>query len=129
MEDKQKDTIYKEYKEKIKEQITSLIKKQDLNPVSIEVEIIEDKESEDFGKISQVNVIANHKKNSTTKESNTQKITIDKIIIEDINSENDNEEKDSGASEILSVEETMLKNTLADFYNISLDNINISIQE
>ncbi|BCN30396.1 hypothetical protein bsdtb5_16910 [Anaeromicropila herbilytica] len=130
MEGKQKETIYKQYKAKIANQISQIVEKQGLHTKSIDVEIYEDKKSDDFGKIKSIQVVASHTNKSKGKSSNSniKKITIDKIVIKEEKSESNNS-SENGANEVSSVEETMLKNSLADFYNISLDNINISIQE
>lgn len=131
-EKEQNDAILKEYKQKLADQINNILSNKKIYPLSIQVEIEEDKKSSDFGLIKYIQIVASHSKEESedVNEKEIEKINIEKIDLEFNNEEILKEENEDGLrNKISSLEETELKNTLADFYNVSIDNINISIQE
>lgn len=124
-EQEQKDRILAEYKDRINEQIASLIKNQDLYVIDLKITIDEEPGSVSFGSLKTIDLKAGYKKQKTKDNlSKMEPIEIDKIKI-------GNEEEDHRTNErdILSPEEINVKNLLSDFYNMKPDNINISIQE
>jgi stage III sporulation protein AF len=125
MEEGQMSAIIKEYKEDIKEQVSKLLKGQDLFLVSIEITVDEKEGSETFGCLEYLNVTASEIRQDTEKSSSEiEKVNIDSIEIGEEKEDNSNSENG-----ILSPSEINVKNLLSDFYNMNPDNINISIQE
>ncbi len=124
-EQEQKDRILAEYKERINEQIASLIKNQDLYVVNLNITIDEEPESISFGSLKTIDLTAGFKKQKAKENlSKMEPIEIDKIKIG-----NEEEDRRTKERDHLSPEEINVKNLLSDFYNMKPDNINISIQE
>lgn len=124
-EQEQKDRILAEYKERINEQIASLIKNQDLYVINLNITIDEEPESISFGSLKTIDLTAGFKKQKTKENlSKMEPIEIDKIKIG-----NEEEDRRTKERDYLSPEEINVKNLLSDFYNMKPDNINISIQE
>ena len=124
-EKEQRNRILKEYKERIHSQIASIIENQDLYIIDLNITIDEDSESVSFGSLKTVDLVAGYKKQKKKEDrSEIEPIEINKIDI-------GYEEEDGRLNErdYLSPEEINVKNLLSDFYNMKLDNINISIQE
>lgn len=132
MESQQQEIILKEYKNKIKEQVNQIVENQGLYPVSIEVEVYEEKENSNFGTIKTISIVASREEEAKSEEGDTKnvdKVAIDKIKIASIVDAENESNNGNETLYVLSIEEIEVKNTLADFYNIPFDNINISIQE
>lgn len=125
VEEVQMNTIFSEYKEEIKKQVVSLLENEDLYLVSFAITIDDNAESNTFGVLKSMNIVASYVREDTKEESNAiKKIEIDPIKIGNKTS------SDTGLDRnFLSPEEINAKNLLSDFYNINPDNINISIQE
>lgn len=136
MEKGQKERIIKEYKMKIKEQVKQLVKAQDMYLVDVKIEMIEDENNASYGTINQMDItLSYYEENEHKKEDKSDILEIEKIQIEDVKikskgeNKKENGKKEKGKKEILSLPEIQIKNSIADFYNISVDNININIQE
>ncbi|NLL73705.1 MAG: stage III sporulation protein AF [Clostridiales bacterium] len=114
MEDKQRDEVFTDYKEKIKEQVEELISKDGLYIYDFDLVMNMDEDSEDFGHIKDIKIEAGYEKYESAP---VQKISIDRIVI-----------SEKALQKIDSPEEIQIKNKLSDFYNMEQDNININIQ-
>ena len=114
MEDKQRDEVFTDYKEKIKEQVEELISKDGLYIYDFDLVMNMDEDSEDFGHIKDIKIEAGYEKYESAP---VQKISIDRIVI-----------SEKTLQKIDSPEEIQIKNKLSDFYNMEQDNININIQ-
>ncbi len=123
-EGKQKEAVLSEYRNELEKQVTSFLNEDKLYLVGFEMTINMDEESNTFGVLESMNIIASSGQEDKEVSSNQiEKIEISRIKISDME-ESDIEEK----KDFLSPEEINLKNRLSDFYNIDPDNINISIQ-
>jgi len=125
MEDMKKNTILKEYKEKLKEQIASILEVENLYIDSIVLTIDEGSDSLTYGQIDSLNIIASYVR---TKEEESSP-GIDKINIGKIKIGENNESDEENVRKILTPNEINAKKRLSDFYNMNPDNINISIRE
>ncbi|NLJ96151.1 MAG: stage III sporulation protein AF [Clostridiales bacterium] len=114
MEEKQRETVFTDYKDKIRRQVEELILEEGLFIYEFDLVMNLDEESESFGEISAMNINAGYEENLGVP---VHKISIDKIIISTKSKES-----------IPNPEEIHIKNKLSDFYNMKQDNINISIQ-
>lgn len=117
----QQKRILAQYKKEIIDQIEQLLNERDLYLVRANVVINEDVNSEEYAKIQALEVEATY---SAVDERTPDKVEI--VVIPDVTI-GGKEKKTSNAS-FLSPQEIQIKNMLSDFYNISAENINISIQ-
>ena len=122
-EEQQKHQIMEAYKKKICEQISQILKKEDLYLVDASVVVEEDENSAEYGSIKQITVTATFYAQQE-EESQVKQVEIPKITI----SSEEKEKKNQSSQEFLSPMEIKVKNVLSDFYNIDGDNININIQ-
>lgn len=125
MEEGQIDIIMKEYKDKLIDQIESVLAKENLHIHTIQVFIDEDDNSPSFGQITGMDIRAGYlRSKKDEKEEAVEKVKINKIKIGEKTQSLEEKEQ-----EILSPVEINAKKLLSDFYNMNPDNINISIQE
>lgn len=108
----QKHTLLTQYEEKIAEKISEFVAGQGLFTKKISVILNSDETSENYGSIQSIQIEASRSEVQQDKN---------RIETEDI-------QIGSKKQKNPSVEEINLKNEIEDFYNISGDNINISIQ-
>ncbi len=100
--------IFEEYKNEIGLQVEKLVNEEGYCMVKADVVMNEDEESEQYGNLESIQVVISEE------EQENQKIAVDKIQI--------------GQNQIENPEEISVKNVIEDFYNLGLDNINVSIQ-
>jgi stage III sporulation protein AF len=121
--------IFEEYKQVIVNQTENLIAEKGLTVVSMEIDVITDKSSTDFGKILQINLVAAYKTNQEMPGKTGDILSIEKIEIGQISFDSDTEKNQESQQNSLSAMENSIKILLADFYNMDSNNININIQE
>jgi stage III sporulation protein AF len=132
-EESQKGVIFNEYKAEIGKQVGNLLEKEDLYLVSCDATVDEDENSDAYGNILSLTVVASYIRSESDETSSEIKdIKIEDIKIgEEINekgeAQNNSHSNTKGGT--LSPSEINAKNLLSDFYNMNPDNINISIQE
>lgn len=100
--------LLEEYKNEISNQVEEIVKKEGYFVVESEIVMNEDRDSDNYGNLEGLQV------ELSTQEKKNQKILVDKIQI--------------GKKQFENPEEISVKNILDDFYNVGLDNINVSIQ-
>lgn len=100
--------LLEEYKEEISNQVEEIVNKEGYYVVEANVVMNEDRDSEDYGSLEGIQVVLSEE------EKGNQKIAVSKIQI--------------GQKQIENPEEISIKNVIEDFYNVGLDNINVSIQ-
>jgi stage III sporulation protein AF len=124
MEDKQKDMVFAGFENRIREQVADILKDDGLYLYDIKVIVNRDSESDSFGAIKSLSVVAGYIEEEVIP---VQMINIDRIVISDKKGEDDN--RKMSISNLLSPMEIQIKKRLSDFYNMEQDNINISIKE
>lgn len=100
--------LLEEYKNEISQQVDEIVKKEGYFVVESKIVMNEDRDSDNYGNLEGLQVVL------STQEKKNQKIVVDKIQI--------------GKKQFENPEEISVKNVLDDFYNVGLDNINVSIQ-
>lgn len=100
--------LLEEYKNEISNQIEEIVNKEGYFVVKSKIVMNEDRESDNYGNLEEIQVVL------STQEKKNQKILVDKIQI--------------GQKQFENPEEISVKNVIDDFYNVGLDNINVSIQ-
>lgn len=122
--EKQQKWIVETYKENLKQQIGQLFEnKQSFTISDIQIKIIEDINNSKFGEILQIQM--NIFINTIPKKKKFNHIYIEKIRISQKSKEPDYTVVDN--EELLLIKD--IKNTLSNFYNMSDDNIYITIQK
>jgi stage III sporulation protein AF len=121
--------IFTQYKQVIINQTDSLISEKGLTVVSMEIEVVEDKLSKDFGKLLSLDLIAEYKKNDEMPGKTGDILPIEKIEIGQISFDVKEKIQEKSQQNSLSAMEIYIKKQLADFYNMDSNNININIQE
>jgi len=111
------DSIVKPYKEDVIKNVEKIVTANYLFPVKTTVDFDMDSESKTFGQIKEINLQV------SKKYANDNKIIVDKVKIQAENSEGGTK---SDSNNNLSVASINIKNSIADFYHISPDNVNIS---
>ena len=111
------DNIAQPYKEDIIKNVEKIVTENYLYPVKTTVDFNMDSESETFGQIKDIQLQV------SKKYTNENKVIIDKIKIQTENSESSTK---NDSNNNLSVASITIKNSIADFYHISPDNVNIS---
>ena len=111
------NNIVEPYKEDVVKNIEKIVSENYMYPVKTTVNFDMDSESETFGQIKDINLQVSKKYTSENK------IVIDKIKIQTENSEGDTK---SDSNNNLSAASINIKKSIADFYHISPDNVNIS---
>lgn len=125
----QKEAIFQEYKEQIKQQVSKLLAEDKIHIYDMEIHIDEDDSTSNYGNIESITIVGGQEtEKEESKEESKEAIKISSVKVEDIKIEQE-EEGVKRDKEYLSPEEINAKNKLSDFYNINSDNINISIQE
>lgn len=119
-ESKQKDLIITTYKSQLEDQIKALISKQsNLNVNSINIEVNEDYESDEFAQIKKIEVVATEAQISNQNQTTINpidKITISNTALQDDTTENRNNEIEKN-----------LESLISDFYKLNQDNIYIIV--
>lgn len=118
-DDKHYEMVISSYEDDIKRQIDIWVKEKGLYLLDTSVNWEMDSTSSEYGKIKGMSILVSKRENSI--EENEIEISIKKIIVS-LNSEEKIENQGS-------IEEIYLKNLIQDFYNIPINNINVSIQE
>lgn len=130
-------SILQEYKDKIAEQVSTILEKENLYPSYTNIVVDEDSSSLTYGEIKSIHIIASYVRNNKIEdEIGLNKISIDRIHIGNLYDDDNKikmEGKDSLGQEnkdkIPTPDEINAKKRLSDFYNLKTDNINISIQD
>lgn len=125
-EEGQRQIILENYKEEIVKHIEDLLKEEELYLLNAKVSIEEDSSSEDYAKIKQITLKATYSVPDSESETTIEKVEIPKIEIG--TSAPSEVVKNENSNDFLSPMEIHIKNVLSDFYNMSEDNINVSIQ-
>lgn len=115
-EEKHYEMVTLSYEEDIKNQLEDWGKEKGLYLLNSNVYWEMDSTSSNFGKIKGMDVIM-----SKDRHSESVMIEIEKVVVS-LKSEDDSKSKGS-------IEEIYLKTLIQDFYNIPINNINVSIQE
>lgn len=105
------EQIIEPYRVEVITQIEAIVMKNNLYPVSTDVKFDTQDGSDTFGQITSISVSVSKKYKSE------DKVSVDKIKIDSTN----HIDKDRSINEI------NIKNEIADFYNVELNNINISM--
>lgn len=100
--------MFDEYENEIGQQIEKLVNEEGYYMVKADIILNEDEESDHYGNLESIDV------QISKEEEQNQKIAVDKIEI--------------SKNQIENPEEISVKNVIDDFYNLGLDNINVSIQ-
>lgn len=109
LETAQTSQLVAAYESEIKQNVKQIVANEGLYPSTIDIRMNEDPDSEAFGTVEEINILASYQEKSSS-------VHIDPIEI--------GKERDY----LDSYEAVNIKNEIEDFYNISASNINISIQ-
>ncbi len=127
-EDQQNQWIIKSYKDQLEKQTKMLLSTHISRPISeLSIEVNEDAHTDQFGMINKIllTVHVDSSAQSTKKLSKDSVRPIEKIVIQS--------QQPTSSSSIKDVESLLLekniKNLLANFYNLSSDNIIITVQK
>jgi stage III sporulation protein AF len=123
MEEEQLEYVFQEYSARVKSRVETILQGEGLRLTDFQLKLNRDETSQSFGEILEMDIKAAY-------GSETEK-TSDRIFIEDIvitKVKMDDEGKPKPIEEAPSPAEISIKNKIMDFYNIPLNNINISIQ-
>lgn len=112
-EKEQKQQLLDSYTKEVEAQVEAVVESEGLFATSIAVKLYDEDTNESYGTVQSISIQAA----KSREENNNIEIEIGEVDLME-------EQKETA-----SLEEINLKNTLEDFYNISGDNINISIQE
>ncbi|NLZ80886.1 MAG: stage III sporulation protein AF [Clostridiales bacterium] len=118
-DEKHYEMVTLSYEEDIKNQIEIWAKEKGLYLLDSSIYWEMDSTSSDYGKIKGMDLIMSKKEHSVQEE--VIDIGIEKVMVS-LNSEEESKSKGS-------IEEIYLKTLIQDFYNIPVNNINVSIQE
>lgn len=129
MEEQSTLDIFEQYKQVIINQTDSLLAQKGLTVVTMEIDVVTDKTSKDFGEILQMNIVAAYKTNLEMPGKTGEILSIEKIEIGQISFDSEYEKGQESEQNSLSAMENSIKIMLADFYNVDSNNININIQE
>ena len=128
MEEQSTLDIFEQYKQVIINQTDSLLAQKGLTVVTMEIDVVTDKTSKDFGEILQMNIVAAYKTNLEMPGKTGEILSIEKIEIGQISFDSEYEKGQEIEQNSLSAMENSIKIMLADFYNVDSNNININIQ-
>lgn len=120
--DLKNDITIKLYKEKIVSHIMQLLTNEDINVSRVNVDVVEDYNSDNYGALTRVVVTISEKQVDKPGDIRIQKV--ETITIEDKQSTTNQEVK---SSEQIILEKN-IKNMINNFYNLSSDNIYITIE-
>ena len=123
MEEKQKEAVINELKNRIKDHVSELLAEEGLYLYDFDIAINRDENSRNYGEIEAMYITAGYEESENIP---VQKINIERIVISDLKKDSKSAKEDR--QKIPYPEEIHLKNRLSDFYNLKKDNINISIQ-
>lgn len=129
MEESSSVDIFAQYKQVIMNQTESIISEKGLTVVTMDVEVVEDKANQEFGKILSMSLVATYKTNNEMPGKTGDIPPIEKVEIGQITFDSQENDMDKSQQNGLSAMEIYIKNQLADFYNVDGNNININIQE
>jgi stage III sporulation protein AF len=121
-EEEQDKAVFAGYKEKIKEQVKELLKKDQVYLKSCSINLDEDPKSDTFGEIRGMDITASA---DETQETGGDSLIIEDIEIGEISMDDKDKKQEVNQPSPL---EISIKNELSDFYNMEQGNINISIQ-
>ncbi len=123
MEEEQLELIFREYSDKVKNQVITILQEDGLRLVDFKLIFDRDEKSRGFGGILKMELVAAY--------GSKGKNQVERIFVEDITitrSDPDSEGEQKALQKAPSPAEISVKNKLSDFYNTPPDNINISIQ-
>ncbi len=123
LEEEQSDTIFTEYKEKIKKQVEELLLTEQIALRSFHVVIDTKEGSSTYGEIKSMIITAVVREDD--KEDTKKRLQIDQIEIPRVSLD---KKEEAATKKVPTPLEINIKNKLSDFYNIEQGNINISIQ-
>lgn len=117
------DNIISEYTAKIKKDIETFVLEQELYPISTDIVIDTNEDSEEFGTITKIQLTVskeqyNAKDKNDKEVSEVEKINIQKIDINNLQNGNAQVDEIQNNSKV-----SLLKQRLSEFYNISQDKI------
>lgn len=111
------------YKQNIKERINYLLENEGYIATHIKVEMNENSESKDYGLVKDIFLNINKKQEDDDEQDDVNRVIIDPVII--------NTDEEEGDKTIKSREDILtekkIKNIIINFYNLSSDNIHITI--
>lgn len=117
--------VISEYKSNLSQQIEDKLAIHNLQSTSIDIELEEEKENENFGAIQAIQVKA---KNQTDAEDSSSEI--DQIVIDKIKINQDNERiLSTEEPELESLVELNLKEEIASFYGLNVEQVQIDIEQ
>lgn len=114
IDDENQKIILTEYKSKIYDQVQRLLEQENVKIAEFSVEIVEDQNSQEFGQIKKMELMIAALKESSEIEGDS------------LNSGNTEGTEATGEIEII---KKNIKNLLVNFYNLSGDNIYITVQK
>lgn len=120
------DISIKVYKNNIIDRISYILENEGYKPLSVDVELEDRVDNKDYGSIKKLFVSISMK---TSNKKNEDSININKVEIDKIklSKENNNAEEKVKSSEDILIEKK-IKNIIINFYNLSSDNIHITIE-
>lgn len=120
------DISIKVYKNNIIDRISYILENEGYKPLSVDVELEDRVDNKDYGSIKKLFVSISMK---TSNKKNEESININKVEIDKIklSKENNNAEEKVKSSEDILIEKK-IKNIIINFYNLSSDNIHITIE-
>lgn len=118
--------VFSEYQDVLTKQTEQLLNQKGLTILSISAEFCEDIKSAEYGAIKELSIAAGYQKEENPKDLEIEKVLVEKIVVE-IGEEDKKtkKEKEENASPLV----LSAKNLLADFYNLDISHINITIRE
>lgn len=118
--------VFSEYQDVLTKQTEQLLNQKGLTILSISAEFCEDIKSAEYGAIKELSIVAGYQKEENPKDLEIEKVLVEKIVVE-IGEEDKKtkKEKEENASPLV----LSAKNLLADFYNLDISHINITIRE
>lgn len=124
--DLNEDISIKVYKNNIIDRISYILENEGYHPLSVEVELEDRVDNKDYGSIKNLYISISKKTSNKKKEDsiNINKVEIDKVKLS--KDKNNTEEKVKSSEDILI--EKKIKNIIINFYNLSSDNIHITIE-
>ena len=125
MEEKQNETIFAQYEEKIRLQVGEILLTQDVYLDSCHITIDKKADSRTFGEILKMDIKARLENGEQENTKPAKRLIIDEIETVKITI---GEQQETSDLELPSPMEINIKNKLSSFYNIEQSNINISIQ-
>ncbi len=122
MEEAERNAIFSEYEEKIRQQVEELLAEEKLKLDEFNLKLDQDSTSPEFGSILHMDIMATIEYSNQKDED--KHLMIDQIEIDHIKIGN----READAGKMPSPLEIIMKKRLSDFYNVEQGNININIQ-